>query len=63
MLAASLTVEIKKQPINNVKDLHDQLDMNNPKHIMFGFKGGGSTEKFFADSQIGNWLMIMIMIK
>ena len=53
MLAASLTVENKRQPINNVKDLYDQLNPDDPKHISFGLKGGGSTRAFFAESQIG----------
>ena len=61
MLAASLTVENKRQPINNINDLRKQLNPDDPKHISFGFKGGGTTEAFFAESQIGmalwGWLV------
>ena len=53
MLAASLTVENKRQPIKNINDLYDPLDPDDPKHIMFGLKGGGSTQAFFAESGLG----------
>ena len=53
MLAASLTVENKRQPINNINDLRKQLNPDDPNHIRFGFKGGGTTQSFFAESQIG----------